>query len=400
MPRVAPSWLSGYSAVVLLVAVMVNLSNQMSRSAFGLTLPAMESSLKLTHFQAGGLITSMSILGMAANLIFGMLAPRYGSRYLVGVSAIAAGTALVLIGTSTNFLFALAMSAIMGFATGACITPTMGLLAVWFDSRHRGTVAGLAAAGGGAGFVVLGVVVPWLTGRNPDNGWRHTWYFLAGMMFLTAVLSLALLRDRRRPTASDSRSKGAWPLAVYRNPRVWLVVFLAFWAGWTVGSYTTFFGVYLEEQGFSLAASGRLWGLLGTLAVGSGLLWGILSDRIGRPRGFTFSFAVFGLGCLLFWAVPVLAGFIASVVLVGITLRAAYTMCVASAGEYVEAGFSAAAFGLMGVGAGFGQAIGPLISGHIADVTGSLNWVYILATIASAVGMVGSTFLRRPNVTV
>ena len=399
MPRVAPAWLSGYGAVILLVAVMVNLSNQMARSAYGLTLPSMEISLELTHFQAGSLITGMSILGMAANLVFGMLAPRYGSRYLVGISAIAASAAMVLLGTSTSFLFALAMSSVVGFATGGCITPAMGLLAVWFDSQNRGTVAGLAAAGGGAGFVVLGALVPWLTGRDPDDGWRHTWNFLAAMIFVTGVLSLVLLRDRPVQTAPDSRSEGAWPIAAYKSPQVWVIVFLAFWAGWTVGSYTTFFGVYLEEQEVSLAASGRLWGLLGTLAVGSGLLWGILSDRIGRPRGFMFSFAIFGSGCLLFWAAPMLAGFIASVVLVGVTLRAAYTVCAASAGEYVAPGFSAAAFGLMGVGAGFGQAIGPLIAGYIADVTDSLAWVYILATVGSAGGMLGSFFLRRPNVT-
>jgi len=58
---------------------------------------------------------------------------------------------------------------------------------------------------------------------------------------------------------------------------------------------------------------------------------------------------------------------------------------------------SAAAFGLMGMGAGFGNALGPLVGGRIADATGDVGWVYLPAIGVAIVAVVASIFLPRPT---
>lgn len=395
--RLAPCWLSGYAGVILLVTILVNLATQLARNTYGLTLPSMEASLGLSHFQAGSLITSGALLLMVASLTFGFLASHYGSRMIVGTAGIVAGLAMVFLGNASGFLVAILMSGLIGFASGACTTPAMGLLSVWFDSRNRGAVAGLAATGGGVSFVVVGALAPWLTGRDPDDGWRHTWSMLGAVVMATGVLSLVFLRDHPKEGQGLSEIQGKWPIAVYTSRLVWLMSFLAFCSGWCTGLYTTFFGIYLEEQQVSLPVIGRLWMLLGLLGIGSGLLWGTLSDRLGRRAGFLLSFIAYGIGGLLFWASPVLAGFIASVVLVGISFRASYVICAAAAGDYVDPRFSAAAFGLMGVGAGLGQATGPLLGGYIADVTETASWVFVLTVGGAAAAIFGAIFLRQPS---
>ena len=399
MLRVAPSWLSGYAGVILLMIVLLNLSLILPRYAYGLTLPFMEDSLGLSRLQEGSFFTAMSIGGMAGALAFGMLAPRYGSRFIVGVSSIVGGVALGLIGISPNYSFALAMSAVAGFTTMGAITPVMGLLSVWFDSRNRGTAAGLAAAGGGVSFIVVGALVPWLTGRDPEDGWRHTWYFLGAIVIATGVLSLIFLRERPREVAGTLKRIGAWPLAAYRSPVVWLVALLAFCSGWSEGLFATFFGVYLEEpeQGISVAITGRLWMMVGLLGIVGGVFWGNVSDRMGRAAGFQLSFIIVGVGLLLFWITPVLGGFVAASVLFGVSFRAAYIICAASAGDYVAPQFATSAFGLMGIGAGLGSATGPPLGGAIADITGDLGWAFVLAAGGAAVAVVSSTFLRRPR---
>ena len=396
MLQVLPTWMAGYAAVILLMTVLLNLVLLLPRYAYGLTLPFMEDTLHLSHFQAGSFFTAMSIMGMMAAIIFGMLASRYGSRFLVGFAAIGGGVAMVFLGTSPTYIFALAMSAIVGFATMGCITPVMGLLSVWFASGHRGAVAGLAAAGGGMSFIVVGALVPWLTGRDGEEGWRQTWYVLGAILMVTGVLSLIFLRDRPAGGVGALRRAASWPLVAYRNPLVWLITFLAFCSGWCEGVYATFFGVYLEDEGVGGGMRGLLWIVLGLLGMAGGIFWGSISDRLGRGPGFLLSYIVVGIGCILFWIAPVMAGFIGSVVFFGISFRAAYTICAAAAGDYVPPQFAAAAFGLMGMGAGLGSATGPLLGGYIADVTGSVGWVFVVAAGAAAVAVFASAFLRRP----
>ena len=119
---------------------------------------------------------------------------------------------------------------------------------------------------------------------------------------------------------------------------------------------------------------------------------------MSRRWGFLLSFVTLAVGYTVFWVTPAMGGFVASVVLVGLSFRGAYTICAASAGDYVAPVLSAAAFGLMAVGAGLGQAIGALVGGRAADQAG-LEWVFVLATGAAAVGAVAASFsgARPPN---
>ncbi len=378
-----------------MMILLLNLSLLLPRYAYALTLPFMEDSLDLSRFQEGSFFTAMSIAGVAGALTFGVLASRYGSRIIIGVTTIGGGVAVGVLGISPNYWFALGLSALVGFATMGSIAPTMGLLSAWFDFRNRGTASGIAASGGGLCFIVIGALVPWLTGRDPEDGWRHTWYVMGAIVVATGALSLKLLKDRPREAGEAARTTGAWPLAVYRNPLIWLVSLLALCSGWCEGVFATFFGVYLEEQGISVAVSGGLWIMVGLLGILGGVFWGILSDRMGRGAAFMLSFLIVGVGLLLFWATPVLGGFVAASVFFGVSFRAAYIICAAAAGDHVRPQFAAAAFGLMGVGAGLGSGIGPPIGGYIADTTGDLSWAFVLGAGGAAVAVFSSIFLIR-----
>ena len=79
----------------------------------------------------------------------------------------------------------------------------------------------------------------------------------------------------------------------------------------------------------------------------------------------------------------------------GLTLRASYVICAASAGDFVPVRFAPAAFGLMATGASLGSSVSPLISGLTADSTGTLKWAFALGVFANIVSLVGSLILMR-----
>lgn len=399
--RFTPDWLFTYTGVMLLTGILVNWGAGFTQFAHSLTLPSMEVDLGISHTKAGFVITLAAMVRMASTLVSGTLAPRYGSRFIIAVGTMGAGGAMIFLGSAQTYALILLASALMGVGTGMALTPMMGLLARWFSAGDRGLAAGLAATGGSLAFIFAGVVVPWLVGRDADEGWRHAWMTFGTVCLVIGAVSLAFLRERPRDAVGTSRAggqpaaRGAWPMAAYKNPMIWLVTFLAFTSGWSQNIFTTFFGVYLsQENGISLTTVGQLVILIGLLSVTSGVLWGRMSDKVSRGQAFFYSFMLQGIAFILMAALPGMLSFIIAAVLLGFTLRAAYTICAASSGDYVAVQFSAAAFGLMSVGAGLGSAISPTIGGAIAD-NFSMNWTFAFALVSSIAGMTGSLVLIK-----
>ena len=89
--------------------------------------------------------------------------------------------------------------------------------------------------------------------------------------------------------------------------------------------------------------------------------------------------------------------FIIGSVLLGLTMRAAFTLCAAGSGDYVPAHFASAAFALVSVMAGLGSTLSPIISGVLADTVG-ISWIFSLGVAASLMGVAGSTLLRPARI--
>ena len=391
---------------MLLVAFLVNLATGFVQFGFSLTLPSMEEALRLSHTEAGLLITITAAIRMGGALASGTLAPRYGSRSMIVGGALAVGVSMVLLGFANNYVTALGAAVLMGVGGGVTLTPMMGLLSAWFRLRDRGLVAGLAASGGSIAFIVAGVVAPILTGASWEDGWRHSWQLFGAMVLTVAVISLLFVRERPNEPVDGGRPAGptaraaadrigrAWPVEAFKHPAVWLITVIAFTSGWAQNLFTTFFGLYLtQENGVSLAVVGQLVVLIGALSIGSGVVWGWMSDKLGRGQAFGYSFVVQGCAFVLLAVAPGFVTFLISSILVGATLRATYTICAASSGDYVPVQYSAAAFALMSVGAGLGSTISPTIGGLMSDYV-AMKWVFWMAAGGSVAGTSAAIYLQ------
>ena len=262
--------------------------------------------------------------------------------------------------------------------------------------------AGLFAAGGSIAIVAAGLIVPGLISHNAADGWRHTWYIFGAAVIVIGVVSLVFLRDRPNDSTPVGRQDptgailSAWPLTVFKNPAVWLLTYLGFCSGVASAVFNTFFGAYLtEDNGISLESAGQLLLLVGVLSIGSGIIWGTISDRLGRGGAFGVSFLILGISFGLYWLTPVIAALIVALALLGLTMRAAFTLCAAAAGDHVPVHFATTVFALISVGAGLGSTMSPIVSGAIADSVG-MSWVFALGFGASLFGVAGSALLRSP----
>ena len=130
--NLGPDWLFSYTGVMLLTGMLVNLGAGFTQFAHSLTLPSMEVDLGLSHTKAGFVITLTAMVRMASTLISGTIAPRYGSRFIIGTGSVVVGGAMILLGLSQIYPLVLLAAGLMGVGSGMALTPMMGLLSRWF----------------------------------------------------------------------------------------------------------------------------------------------------------------------------------------------------------------------------------------------------------------------------
>ena len=398
----SPHWIRTYAAVSLAVALAVNLVTSFSLYVQALTIPGMKTTFALSYTTVFVLVVVLSVSRVLSGLLSGVAASRYGGRWLVTCSIFVQALAMGVLGWSPNYWVALAAMILVGVSSGAALTPMMGMLARWFRFRDRGIAAGIAATGGSLAIIFTGAIVPPLTDYFGEAAWRYTWYVLAGASILLGILCVSFIREAPAESSADGsaptelpaaapaprpRFRDRWPVAAYTNQYVWLITGMAFCSGFVHAILTSGFGAYLEvEHGIDVAIVGALFMLIGILSVGSGVGSGALSDRVGRGMAFGVTFLIEVACHGLFWLTSDLVLFVIASALAGVALRSTYTICAAAAGDYVPVFMAPAAFGLMGMGAGIGSTVAPMIAGPVADATGTLQWSFAMAAGVALLG--------------
>lgn len=335
--------------------------------------------LFLSHAQVG-LIFSIPLIMLAAFAVpSGALADRIGIRKAAGIGIIVIIIGSLLRGTSTSFLTLLAFSCIYGAGLGLVFPNLPKLVATWFPSRRIGLATGIYSVGISAGCALpLAITLPMVFPiTNTFQGVFFIWTIPA---VIAAITWWIIVREpHRSDVQSEQVAKEDKPsYQIWTNRTLWLVAILFFindfifytWVGWSPE--------LMMRKGASpdlaaLMASVILWVCIPTCFV---VPWA--SDRIGLRRPFLWtSFllaALISLGAIhaslsLGWLI---------MVAFGIATAALYVILLVLPAELVPAEGVGRASGMILAVACTGGLVGPLVTGHILDVTGGLNLAFII----------------------
>ncbi len=404
-----------YGMIVLGLIVLV-VFGALGLARFGYTsiLPAMQEALRLSNAETGAL-QSWNLVGYLVTVVLaGMLAARFGPRVVIVAGLLVVASGMGLTGLIPSFWAACLGRFLAGVGGAASNVPAMGLVSAWFGARRRGVATGIGVAGSSLGLIVTGPLIPVLLQGGGAQGWRISWYVLAGLTLLVCAAAALFLRDRpaekglHRIGESEEERESRPRLAavsaldwgsVYRSGLLWRLAVIYFGFGFSYIIYSTFFIRYLTgEAGFSRVAAGRLWLEIGLVSVVSGFLWGSVSDRWGRRTALLWVFALQGGSFILFalsrdsWAVYLSAGFFA------LTAWSIPALMAALCGDLFGARLAPAALGLITMVFGLGQALGPYLAGAMADATHSFAPAFLVAGVAALVVGAGGTFTLRRRV--
>lgn len=184
----------------LAVLTFINLLNYLDRfvvSALAETLK--HSSLALSDFKLGSLMTSFLVVYLFAAPVFGALGDRRSRPRLIAFGVGVWSLATALSGFAGSYITLLVARAVVGIGEAAYGTIAPALLADYFPADRRGRIMAVffcaIPIGAALGYVVGGLI-------DAHYGWRMA-FFVAGAPGLALAALTLMLRDPPRGGQDD-----------------------------------------------------------------------------------------------------------------------------------------------------------------------------------------------------
>jgi ACS family glucarate transporter-like MFS transporter len=271
------------------VATLFGLSfaSYMERMNLSVAAELMMPALSLTKGDLAVIFNSF-LLGYAILQVpAGWLGDRFGSRMVLGLSALAWGVLTVLSGMLPGVILrtvaaTVALLAALRFLLGATEASTYPVAAravhQWMAPERRGFGSSLMLMGSSVASAFTAPFVSWSMLRF---GWRASFYLTSMVAFAVALLWMSFTQvppsfEQHTPMAPPRREAGRW-----LNTNVMLLSLSYVSEGYLLFMFVSWLYIYLVEvRGFSLAKGGPIAALPWVAAIAATPLGGFLSDRI------------------------------------------------------------------------------------------------------------------------
>src|SRR5215813_8458808 len=361
-------------------------SNSFARFAYALLLPAMRTDLGLSYSQAGGLNTANALGYLAGALIAARYVSRVGNRHLFYAGMVATVLAIIGSGLTGDFIAQLCLRAVAGVGGAMVFICGAVLASNVFSDRPQLSSSAIALyfAGAGAGIALSGMGRPWLLQIAGDDAWRIGWLAIGAVSALFGALSIWAARKIKDPSSGSRRS--AWPTGQFR-----VALGSYFLVGVGYIAYMTFVVAWMRSHGASALDVALTWGTLGIATMLAPIGWRVPRSRWYPAKTLAAAGVVLSVGA----AIPLFSTSLPAMILSAFLFGAAMFTAPTAVTDLVKTSLPKTAWGpaiaVFTVVFAVGQAIGPFLSGWLADRTHSLyaglaGSVIILMT-ASAVAM-------------
>jgi sugar phosphate permease len=303
----------------------------------------------------------------------------------------------------------------VGIACTSMLTVKI-LISKWFK-RREGTALGIVVAatavGGGIGPVLTSYLLSY-------TGWRTVQVILGIIILLIVVpifwfvvrdrpqdLGLSLDGEQGPQAKSQSETTFELPDLTLRQALTtrtfWLICAAILLFHVCVISISQHFVLYLTDKGLDLqSASAGLSVLLSASIVGR-LGFGALSDRYSKKQLIIFAYGILAVMSFTLFLIgtPWLSSFAKNTAgiyivaaLIGIGYGGGIVSVPVIAGTCFGLSSLGKIFGLIMMFNAIGGTIGPILAGHLFDITGSYQWSFFLVSMAAFLAVGCLSFIK------
>lgn len=337
-----------------------------SRFAYALLLPPMRETLGWTYAQAGSLNTANAVGYIAGALATALCARRWGESLVFQIALLVSALVLLASAATSDLATLFVLRTIGGASTALTFILGAALAGAIATGTRSGLLVGIYIAGASTGIVVSGLTEPLALAGGP-SGWWKGWTILG----LIAMIGVAPASMAARSVAkSATRSVALLAAAEFRRLAPISLSYALFGAGYA--GYMTFVIALLRAQGNGSHEVTLFWVVLGLVSTITTLLWGRILTRFAGGFGPAIVFGLTMLGTLPPLISPTLAAAFASALIFGGSVMAGPTAITVVAKQQVPAAILTVALAFLTVAFALGQAAGPLLSGIVSDISGSV----------------------------
>jgi sugar phosphate permease len=377
--------------------------------AYPVLLPEMITDLRITKAQAGTIKSAYSITYLIFSPLMGWLTDRFGGKKVISFFCLFLGGGAFLMGKAENLLASALFFGMVGIGSAAMWVPNATLVQKWFSTRKKGLVLGIISASSGVGSGLMGLFLPAIA---IEYNWRIGWFILGIAGLSLFLLNGLLLRDRpedmnlapwggslEETREKDDPSKRTGFFETLKQSQFWIIgisYFLICYGSYALLDFVVTYGkieLYIPYSIASLFISVSAF-----IGIPGGILMMILSDHIGTRKSIKIIYGLMPLSILSI----IMGGnhvflLMAGVGWFGFLYGAVFPMVAACARDYFPREATGTAFGLLTFFYGAASVISPVLTGYLADVTGTFKWSFSLGAFAALMGFLLTTFLREPN---
>lgn len=354
---------------------------------FGIVLPLLPTYAATFHVSPaaiGFLVTSFSLLQLAAVPLWGAISDRYGRRPVLILGLLGSTLSYVLFALAGSY-WMLLVSRVVAGAMGATVGVAQAYIADVTAPERRAHAMGLLGAAFAMGFI-LG---PALGGVLSVHGYSLAGVVAAALCATNALAALAWLPES--PKHGASRRAGRVPLRTLFVPLAAAFLVTASFA--VIHVTLPLFGADVWHD--STRKMGLLFAYMGVIsALVQGGLVGRLAPRVGEKRLAMLGGLLLGLGLAL---VPEARSHLLLFTSLGV-LSAGSALATPSIYAVVSRRASSAqqgaALGITQTAATLGRIVGPTMAGFLIEASG-LSAPFWAGAGLGLLGMVAALFLPR-----
>lgn len=355
----------------------------LARFGYAVLLPAMQADLGWSYTEAGAMNTANSFGYLAGALVTAPVVRSFGVAASFRASILVAAGSMALSGLTTHFWLLLALRTAAGIAGAVALIAGATLAARLVGTvgeSSSGLVLGTYFGGVGVGILAMGLGLPVLLEGTPQY-WAPTWI---GMGVVGLLVYPVARRESLGLTGMPAPRGGEGTEPFMRaalTPS--LASYFLFGLGYI--TYMTFVIAFLGERAWGPWGMSAFWVLLGASTLASGFVWPRLFAGAGPGRALAIRLSALTVGAAvpLFSTGPV--GVAVSAVLFGGSFLSVVSVITDILRRALDERAWSAGIALFTVAFSVGQTLGPVVSGAVADLTGTLSSGFALSAVVLAV---------------